>query len=64
MTNEAGKGDKQRPTDHGKYGTNFDAVFKKRAEPYQTTCNRCGKELWLDPEDAYSGVHTCTKKET
>ena len=26
---EAGKGDTQRPTDHQKYATNYDAIFRK-----------------------------------
>jgi hypothetical protein len=26
---EAGKGDKQRPTDHAKYASNYDAIFRK-----------------------------------
>ena len=26
----AGKGDKQRPTDHAAYSANFDAIFGKR----------------------------------
>ena len=26
---EAGKGDSQRPTDHKKYGENYDKIFKK-----------------------------------
>jgi hypothetical protein len=27
MTREAGKGDKQRPTDHDKFAENFDRIF-------------------------------------
>ena len=29
MASEAGKGDKQRPTDHAVYAANFDRIFKK-----------------------------------
>jgi hypothetical protein len=60
------KGSKQRPTDHENYSNNYDAIFgkkEKRKEPYKQTCSRCGKTLWLDPEDVYSAVHTCTPKE-
>jgi hypothetical protein len=64
MTHEAGKGDTQRPTNHKSFSEGFDRIFGKRSEPYKTTCNRCGKELWLDPVDAYSGIHTCTPKES
>ena len=63
MTREAGKGDDQRPTDHNKYGSNYDNIFSKRPEPYKVTCERCAKELWLDPDDVYSGVHTCIPKD-
>jgi hypothetical protein len=27
---EAGKGDKQRPTDHEKYTNNYDQIFRKQ----------------------------------
>jgi hypothetical protein len=27
MTHEAGKGDKQRPTDQNKYGSNYDLIW-------------------------------------
>lgn len=27
---EAGKGDKQRPTDHEAYASNYDAIFSKK----------------------------------
>ena len=27
MTHEAGKGDKQRPTDHEKFSSNFEKIF-------------------------------------
>jgi len=30
MTREAGKGDKQRPTDQEKYGSNYDNIFRKK----------------------------------
>lgn len=63
MAHEAGKGDTQRPTDHKKYSENFDNIFRKRADPFFITCDRCGKKIWYDPEDAYSGIHTCTPKE-
>lgn len=63
MSNEAGKGDKQRPTNYEQFSFNYDNIFKKKVEPYKTTCRRCGKTLWLDPLDVYSGTHTCTPKE-
>lgn len=63
MTREAGKGDAMRPTDHKAYSQGFDNVFSKRPEPYKVTCERCAKELWLDPDDVYSGAHTCTLKD-
>lgn len=28
MTHEAGKGDTQRPTDHEKFSSNFDRIFR------------------------------------
>ena len=62
MTHEAGKGDKQRPTNHKSFSENFDRIFGK-GERYKSTCDRCGKELWLDPNDSYAGIHTCTPKE-
>lgn len=38
MSNEAGKGDKQRPTDHEAYAKNWDAIFGKKApEPKPET---------------------------
>jgi hypothetical protein len=30
MAHEAGKGDKQRPTDQKKYSDNYDLIFKKK----------------------------------
>lgn len=30
MSKEAGKGDKQRPTDHETYAKNWDAIFAKK----------------------------------
>ena len=30
MTHEAGKGDKQRPTDYDKFSENFDRIFGKK----------------------------------
>lgn len=30
MTREAGKGDKQRPTDKQKFDNNYDLIFKKK----------------------------------
>jgi hypothetical protein len=33
--NEAGKGDTQRPTDQEKYGSNYEAIFRKTKEDWQ-----------------------------
>ena len=30
MTHEAGKGDKQRPTDHDSFSKHFDNIFRKK----------------------------------
>jgi hypothetical protein len=30
MTHEAGKGDDQRPTDHNKYGSNYDLIWGEK----------------------------------
>ena len=30
MTHEAGKGDKQRPTNHEKFAENFEKIFKRK----------------------------------
>jgi hypothetical protein len=35
MNHEAGKGDTQRPTDHNKFSTNYDAIFRKTKEDWQ-----------------------------
>jgi len=36
MANEAGKGDKQRPTDHRSFSYNFDLIFKKKTDDKKT----------------------------
>jgi hypothetical protein len=37
MTNEAGKGDKQRPTNYNSYSNNYDLIWgKKDAQPKTT----------------------------
>lgn len=61
---EAGKGDKQRPTDHEAYANNYDAIFsrKKRSDhvvKYQGNsshnnedwyvCINCGAKDWIAP---------------
>lgn len=64
MTHEAGKGDKQRPTNHRSFAENFEKIFgKKENKAYFLECDRCGKKIWFDPTDSYSGIHTCTPKE-
>jgi hypothetical protein len=32
MTREAGKGDDMRPTDHKKYGSNYDVIWGKKVK--------------------------------
>ena len=32
MTREAGKGDDMRPTDHKKYGSNYDLIWGKKKD--------------------------------
>ena len=65
MTHEAGKGDKPRPTNWDHFSENFDRIFGKKQlpEPHFKNCERCGKDIWVDPLDAYSGIHTCTPKQ-
>jgi hypothetical protein len=54
MSNEAGKGDKQRPTDHNKFSENYDQIFG-----YQThKCVRCGETAKV--KKGVSWTHTCT----
>ena len=60
---EAGKGDDVRPTDHKKFSDGYDLIWgKKKAKPFFAACDRCGKAIWIDPNDSYSGIHTCTPK--
>jgi len=62
MTHEAGKGDTQRPTNHKSFAENFDRIFgNKNIE--KVTCERCGKDIFINKLDSYSGIHTCTPKE-
>ena len=35
MTHEAGKGDTQRPTDHEKFSSNYDTIFRKTKEDWK-----------------------------
>jgi len=65
MTHEAGKGDKQRPTNWHHFSENFGRIFGgKPKENYEIiTCQRCGKSMKVNTFDAYSGIHTCTPKE-
>jgi len=35
MSNEAGKGSKQRPTDHNAFSEAFDRIFGKKQEPIE-----------------------------
>jgi hypothetical protein len=42
--NEAGKGDKRRPTDESKYQSNYDSIFRKEKKHDDTaTTNILGK---------------------
>ena len=35
-SNEAGKGDKQRPTNHNVFSNNYDLIFKKKPDGQKT----------------------------
>ena len=59
----AGKGDKQRPTDHASYTSNYDVIFSKKTiththniipdglsshnGEYWYKCTKCGKSDWI-----------------
>jgi hypothetical protein len=62
MTHEAGKGDKQRPTNHEAFAKNFEAIFggKPKVNYEIITCQRCGQSMRVNTFDEYSGLHTCT----
>ena len=65
--NEAGKGDKQRPTDYSSYSFNYDNIFRKKPSTEildWKTCENCGKPLLVNTNDSYSEIHTCTTKES
>jgi len=36
MANEAGKGDKQRPTNYNSFSSNYDLCFKKKTDEQKT----------------------------
>lgn len=36
MANEAGKGDKQRPTNYSSFSSNYDLCFKKKPDEQKT----------------------------
>lgn len=36
MANEAGKGDKRRPTNHNVFSNNYDLIFKKKPNEQKT----------------------------
>lgn len=36
MANEAGKGDKQRPTNYNSFSSNYDLCFKKKPDEQKT----------------------------
>lgn len=59
---EAGKGGKQRPTDHNAFSSGYDAIWGKKPIE-KVVCERCGKDIYIKKLDSYSGVHTCTPKE-
>jgi hypothetical protein len=48
MTHEAGKGDTQRPTDHEKFSSNFEAIFGSK--PKKELRDRIGM---MPIEDCY-----------
>jgi len=59
---EAGKGGDMRPTDHKKFSSGYDLIWgNKNIE--KVTCERCGKDIFVNKLDEYSGIHTCTPKE-
>ena len=60
---EAGKGDDVRPTDHKKFSDGYDLIWGKKKRE-NVKCDRCGKWFWVDPDDSYSGIHTCTPQHT
>jgi hypothetical protein len=47
MANEAGKGDKQRPTDHEKFAFNYENIFKKNSSKEKNEELR----TWYTPEE-------------
>jgi hypothetical protein len=65
MASEAGKGDKQRPTNHDAFAKNFEEIFggKPKANYEIITCQRCGQSMRVNTFDEYSGIHTCTPLE-
>lgn len=60
MTHEAGKGDTQRPTNHEKFSSNYDSIFKKQRE--KVKCDRCGEWFFLYANEAHN--HICNVGET
>lgn len=60
MTHEAGKGDTQRPTNHEKFSSNYDNIFKKQRD--KVKCDRCGEWFFLYANETHN--HTCNSKET
>lgn len=45
MASEAGKGDKQRPTDYEKFARNFEAIFGAKTRVTEHEFNNAGKEF-------------------
>jgi hypothetical protein len=43
MTHEAGKGDKQRPTDYEKFSSNFEKIFGKKSGVSEYEFNNADK---------------------
>lgn len=43
MTNEAGKGDKQRPTNYTVYANNYDQIFRKKPQANEGVQTESGR---------------------
>jgi hypothetical protein len=66
MTHEAGKGDKQRPTNYKSFSENFDNIFRKTEEELSLSmfkvhdihvCDKCGAEY--SAPQGEKGNHVC-----
>jgi uncharacterized HAD superfamily protein len=52
MTNEAGKGDTQRPTDYDKFNENFEKIFGKKSGVTEYEFNNVDK-IFAEELDKY-----------